>query len=130
MKIGEKIKQLRLEKGLTQEELGLILGVKKAAIQKYESGQVQNLKMDTIKKLCETFNKFPAHFIYDDFDKALEKKIKTDLQVIEVIEKRFGKIRVEILEGIIDLTDDNANKVLEYVRDLNIVQSIKKNDEL
>lgn len=49
MKVGERIKYYRLEKGWTQEELGKHLGVGKAAIQKYESGQVQNLKSSTIK---------------------------------------------------------------------------------
>ena len=44
MTIGEKIKQARLAKGYTQEELGNLVGVKKAAINKYESGIVQNLK--------------------------------------------------------------------------------------
>ena len=46
MSIGMTIKKLRQEKGLTQEELGTLLGLKKAAVQKYESGQVQNLKHD------------------------------------------------------------------------------------
>ena len=46
--IGERIKRLHIEKNMTQEELGAILGVKKATIQKYESGQIRNLKADTI----------------------------------------------------------------------------------
>lgn len=50
MTVGERIKQLRKEKGLTQEELGILLGVKKAAVQKYESGRVQNLKQETVKR--------------------------------------------------------------------------------
>ena len=35
MDMGERIKKLRLEKGLTQEELGKIIGVQKSAIRKY-----------------------------------------------------------------------------------------------
>ena len=41
--VGEKIKRYRLEKGMTQEELGKELGVGRAAVQKYGSNQVQNL---------------------------------------------------------------------------------------
>ena len=44
MTIGERIKKARLEKGFTQEELGNRVGVKKAAINKYETGIVVNLK--------------------------------------------------------------------------------------
>ena len=41
---GERIKKLRKEKGLTQEQLGKLLGVKKSAIAKYENNRVENLK--------------------------------------------------------------------------------------
>ena len=41
MDIGQKIRIARIEKGMTQEELGNILGVKKSAIAKYKSGRVQ-----------------------------------------------------------------------------------------
>lgn len=36
MDMGERIKQLRIANGLTQEELGKYIGVQKAAIRKYE----------------------------------------------------------------------------------------------
>ncbi len=36
---GERIKKLRKEKGLTQEQLGKLLGVKKSAIAKYENNR-------------------------------------------------------------------------------------------
>lgn len=60
---GAYIRRLRNEKGMTQEELGELLGVKKAAVQKWESGRVKNLKRDTIKKLAEFFGVSPALFI-------------------------------------------------------------------
>ena len=50
--VSDRIKRLRLERGLTQEELGDVLGVGKATVQKYESGQIQNLKAAHIRKLC------------------------------------------------------------------------------
>jgi transcriptional regulator with XRE-family HTH domain len=50
-----RIKELRIELGWTQEELGKILNVKGAAISKYENELIP-LTDDTIKKLSETFN--------------------------------------------------------------------------
>ena len=38
MEMGDRIKFLRRQKGITQEELGQIVGVQKAAVQKWESG--------------------------------------------------------------------------------------------
>ena len=46
MTTGERIKMLRKEHNLTQEELGAKIGVQKAAIQKYEKGTVKNIKRD------------------------------------------------------------------------------------
>ena len=53
MDIGAKIKSARLAKGMTQEELGGILGVQKSAIAKYESGRVVNIKRSTLKKISD-----------------------------------------------------------------------------
>ena len=44
MTTGERIRQLRIEHQMTQEELGAKVGVQKAAIYKYENGLVVNLK--------------------------------------------------------------------------------------
>lgn len=67
MKIGVYIKKLRTERGLSQEELGKMLGVKRAAVQKWESGTVKNLKRETIIKLAEIFNVSPSSFIDEEF---------------------------------------------------------------
>ena len=125
MSIGLNIKKLRLENKMTQEELGDLLGVKKAAVQKYESGQVQNLKQDTIKKLCKIFSKDPAYFIYDDFSSILEQKLKCETYHIEAISKNYGDEAVEILEVFVDLNDENKAKVLEYAIDISLIQSVR-----
>lgn len=67
MNIGDRIKILRNQNNLTQEELGVKIGVKKAAIQKYESGQVENIKRTTIEKLSNIFNVSPSYLMgFDD----------------------------------------------------------------
>lgn len=63
MDIGKYIKELRTQKGISQEELGRIAGVQRAAVQKWESGRTQNLKRATIQKLADYFNVSTASFI-------------------------------------------------------------------
>lgn len=63
MNVGEYIKKLRTDYGYSQEQLGAMIGVKRAAVQKWESGKVQNLKRETIKKLSEIFNVSPSSFV-------------------------------------------------------------------
>lgn len=67
MNIGSYIKKLRTEHGYSQEELGSLLGVQRAAVQKWECGTVKNLKRETIKKLSEIFSVPPSSFIDDDY---------------------------------------------------------------
>lgn len=124
MTVGERIKQLRKEKGLTQEELGILLGVKKAAVQKYESGRVQNLKQETVKRLCEIFNREPSYFILTD--RELEVNLREEVVFIERIERRYGKEVVSIIEIFIDLDDGGKDKVLEYANDIATVQFLKR----
>lgn len=63
MKTGELIRKLRTEKGLTQEQLGEMLGVQKSAIAKYENGRVENIKRTTLNKLATIFDISPLAFI-------------------------------------------------------------------
>ncbi|MCM1365430.1 MAG: XRE family transcriptional regulator [Faecalibacterium sp.] len=56
MNIGEYIKQLRTQYEYSQEQLGAMIGVQRAAVQKWESGKVKNLKRDTVNKLSQIFN--------------------------------------------------------------------------
>lgn len=66
MSIGFKIKKLRKEKGLTQEQLGDLIGVKKSAVAKYENNRVENLKRTTIQKLAEILEVSPSYFFEDE----------------------------------------------------------------
>lgn len=54
--IGKIIKDARIAKGLTQEELGNLVGVQKSAIAKYENGRVVNIKRSTLQGLATVLN--------------------------------------------------------------------------
>lgn len=74
MDIGEKIRAARLAKGMTQEELGDILGVQKSAIAKYENGRVVNIKRSTLKKISDVLNIPPFELIFDEDHRKMQKK--------------------------------------------------------
>lgn len=65
MKTSEKIKTLRQQKGISQEALGELVGVKKAAINKYETGRVVNIKRSTLQKLADALGVLPADLLDD-----------------------------------------------------------------
>ena len=70
MNIGQKIKNARINKGLTQEELGKIIGVQKSAIAKYESGRVVNIKRSSLQKIAKALDLRPSELIFDEKIKA------------------------------------------------------------
>lgn len=61
MTTGERIKQLRIAKGLSQEELGAMIGVQKAAVNKYEKNIVVNLKRSVMEKLAAALDADPVY---------------------------------------------------------------------
>lgn len=60
---GERIKQLRKELNLTQEDIGNALGIQKAAIQKYEKGTVKNIKRENLIKLAKLLHTTPEYIL-------------------------------------------------------------------
>ena len=70
--IGEKIRAARLAKGMTQGELGEILGVQKSAVAKYENGRVVNIKRSTLKKLSEVLGIALMELIDEDLSTLLD----------------------------------------------------------
>lgn len=70
MKMGDIIRNLRIQKGMTQEELGNVIGVQKSAIRKYESGMVENIKRTSIKKMAQLFGVSPTYLMGME-DKAI-----------------------------------------------------------
>lgn len=61
--IGNIIRSARHAKGLTQEELGNIVGVTKATINKYETGVVSNFTRPRIEALSKVLDISPLVFL-------------------------------------------------------------------
>ena len=84
-----KIKQARLAKGLTQTELGKLLGVEKSAIAKYENGRAVNIKRRTLQKLAKALDLRGSDLIIEANPKEaaeLSAKVLLDYELMEAIE--------------------------------------------
>ena len=92
MDIGKKIKEARLAKGLTQEELGNIVGLQKSAIAKYENGRVVNIKRSTLQKLAQALDLRGSDLIIEANPKEaaeLSAKVLLDGELMDAIEKYY-----------------------------------------
>ena len=92
MEIGQKIKEARLSKGLTQEELGNMIGLQKSAIAKYENGRVVNIKRSTLQKLAQALDLRGSDLIIESNPKEaaeLSAKVLLDVELMDTIEKYY-----------------------------------------
>lgn len=101
MTIGENIKQLRLARGMTQEELANRLGVKKSAISKYEKGHVVNLKRSTIEKLAIALNVQPTTIMGWTIDSESEE-VKEFMEKV----KKMSPDNFQRLKAIADALEE------------------------
>ena len=62
MTIGEKIKLVRSLRGLTQKELGFLIGLSHVRIRQYES-DIRTPKKDKIKAICDALSVSESFFV-------------------------------------------------------------------
>lgn len=109
MNVGQKIKEARLQKGLTQEELGKIVGLQKSAIAKYENGRVVNIKRSTLQKLALALDLRGSDLIIETNPKeaaTLHAKVLLDTELMLSIEQYYT------------LDDDKKKVVRDLIRTL------------
>lgn len=109
MEIGQKIKKARLERGMTQQELGYIVGVQKSAIAKYECGRVVNIKRSTLQKIAKALNIRPSELLFNESPKEaadLHVRIITDFELMDAIKDYYV------------LSEENQKMVRELIRSL------------
>lgn len=109
LQIGDMIKKLRIENQYTQNELAIMLGLQLSTLQKYESGKIQNLKLETLRELCHIFEVPPIMFVFPDMTH------KEEFRLMKWSVKNFT-----------DLNDEGVQKVIDYINDLQRIESYRK----
>lgn len=51
-----RLKETRVRKEMTQEQVAQALGVSQQAYQKLETGKTTDMRISTVKKICTLFN--------------------------------------------------------------------------
>lgn len=87
MTVGERIKELRTSKGMTQKELGEKSGILAPNIRKYESSR-QNPKAETLQKIANVLD-VPVNYLLDEkvnlekFDEHITDAQKYEIQMLD-----------------------------------------------
>lgn len=111
--IGNQINTHRKRKGMTQGELGGIIGVKNNTISAYERGAI-SLGQEILFKLSEALNvKVDDLFlekknINDEFERALEMSKELNIKDMEFLNK--------LIEKTLSMEEKEREKFLESIR--------------
>lgn len=103
MLLGKRIKELRLEKGLTQQELGDLLNVTKVTIHCYEN-EKRTPPIDALQELANIFNVDINYLLGSDkyviAETSEEYGIKMANEEIEFIKaiRKYDKLYEDLIE--------------------------------
>lgn len=105
--IGERIKQLRLEKNLTLEQLAERIGSTRQTVHRYETGEISNIPSDKIELIAKSLMSSPAYIMgwssfltKKDFELEIQqinlhymfqKLVSSDESIIKFFEHLFDK---------------------------------------
>lgn len=107
MSFSNRLKEARLNKNLTLQDVSKVIDKSDATIQRYESGAIKTIKTDTVEKLAELLEVSPAYLmgwdnvnISKDIHATLSKhdNYETLIHYFKICSMRFDNIIYRICE--------------------------------
>jgi transcriptional regulator with XRE-family HTH domain len=125
--LGNRLRELRIEKGLTQEELGELINLTKANISKYESGKLEP-NIDTINYLSNFFD-VSVDYLFgrttvrnfyvdrqDEILKIIHSVVLTDKELTDFWTEFPHRIELQVLlKQIKDLKPEAIHRLIKYI---------------
>lgn len=108
MGIGERIKKIRKEKGLSQKELGQLLDVSQQMIGQYEAPNA-NLKLDTLKKIA---NALEVSWL--DLMNTAENLVESSASTLTDAAENIGETISDFSNGMRILPKDEQTLISDY----------------
>lgn len=114
---GINLKRLRLEKGMSQDELAKKLGYKgRSAINKIETG-VNDMPRDMVLRCAEVLGVSPLSlFYYGETTEATFTKSKADMLVDMTLQSDASESIRAIIEETKSLPEGKLQQILSYIK--------------
>lgn len=118
MTVGERIKILRKNKGVSIDDLAAKLGKNRTTVYRYESGDIENLPLEILTPLAEALDTTPAYLMGWGSKDMISTKISDEK--FEAVYSSSNPIYVKHVEkwhkefGMEAFTDEEHNKLIEY----------------
>ena len=98
---GDRIKKLRLQNHLTQNDVSSYLGIGKQAVYKYETGTVTNIPLENIEKMAKLFGTSPA-YLAGWGDDPTEQLSDNERRLVTAYREADDRARVDALKVLLD----------------------------
>ncbi len=132
--IGERIKAIREENGMTQTELADAIGTTKQNIYKYENNIVTNIPSDRIEAIARIFKITPA-YLMGWTDDAVRKDIGSIIanrrKLLEISIEQLAEDDprfMNLLTLYHSLNDMGKEKAIERLEELSEIERYRKNE--
>lgn len=110
MEMGEKIRMLRLQKGLTLEELGNLVGVGKSTVRKWENGMIANMRRDKIVAVAKALEVTPGYLMGWEDGKIKREETPIDPRLVQIAKQMCRQDPV-----VLDVYDsEDRGKLVDY----------------
>jgi transcriptional regulator with XRE-family HTH domain len=98
--LSRKIKELRLAKKMTLEQVADIVGVGKSTVRKWETGMIANMKRDKIALLAKALSTTPAHLMGWKEDEKLQPKEVALAEYEDILLKALRRVPEDKREAV------------------------------
>lgn len=120
MTIGERIKNLRIDRKLTQTQVANAINSTKQTIYKYESDIVTNIPMEKIRQLSDVFGVTPSYIMGWDINKPL---VNGDEELTEYLEILKNRSECRMLFSLAkDATKEDVEKAVKIIEALRSIE--------
>jgi transcriptional regulator with XRE-family HTH domain len=108
---GERIRQLRISKGISQTDLAKYLNTTKQTISKYEKGIVTNIPSDKVEAMANLFGSTPQYILG-----WAEVQKKNDVMADIILEMRTDEDFMSIVNAVYKMDKDKRASLLAFLK--------------
>ena len=124
MSVGKRIKEARLRKGMTQEQLAAALHVSKGAVGNYES-EIAYPKTEILYKLFHVLD-VDANYLYQDDMKAVDQPIMAQSELRLLAKYRaLNDHGQKLVNTVLDLEYENSAPIGQSDDDIDALMNDK-----
>lgn len=117
--VGENIKRIRKEKGITQKQLASASGLSVTSIQYYECGKFKP-KIEQVERLAAALEVTPFDIMgFDYWDATIDnKQLCNEVAALEAVDSAYGEAVFKVFSDFLSLNDTGKRKAADYIADL------------